>query len=97
MKCEVWGLGWWAAVRAQKVVALPSGAVQRRPRPSLPACLERYPRRCWAGAGLCVAPSLSAHPERQQLLRLRFLVGSQLAQTCSKVGGTAVERKVHTG
>lgn len=40
---------------------------------------------------------LSAQPACLCLLRLRFLVGSQLARTCSEVGGTAVERKVHTG
>lgn len=50
-----------------------------------------------SGLGRQVAPSVTAQPAYPRLLRLRFLVGSQLARTCSEVGGTAVERKVHTG
>lgn len=65
-------------------MALPSGAARPRAPEGPPSpLLARW------GAGPCVAPSLRAPPERQRLLRLRFLVGSQLAQTCSKAGGTA--------
>ncbi|KAL0626299.1 Zinc finger protein [Plecturocebus cupreus] len=66
-----------------------------RPGPALPTAVlaAQLPSR----RGAPVAPSVSAQLACLRLLRLRFLVGSQLAQTCSEVGGTAVERKVHTG
>lgn len=57
---------------------------------ALPSGLARQ------SAGRQVAPSVTGQPAYPRLLRLRFLVGSQLARTCSEVGGTAVERKVHT-
>lgn len=40
--------------------------------------------------GWWASPSVGAHSACLCLLRLWFLVGSQLAQTCSEGGGTAV-------